>query len=599
MKKAASLLSVFLVLCMVVSILAFAEKAESSVTDGTYTATTKGLASDITVNVTVENGTIVAIDTEQNESAGVGDKAVQLLTERIIENQSLGIDGISGATITTFAFKNAVADALAQSGADINEWKQRGNGRESTDEEFTYDVVVVGSGVAGLTAATRAQLQGAKVAVIEKLSIPGGTTVLAFGAFIASPAEEDESTFAQRWSERNTQILNPVNMEKLDAMAQISNDVVLMYDEAGVDYSFMGTEFFSSASEAALEDMAEIQLADAGVAPKGGEQLIDSLVKNMTSKGVDIYYDTPATKLITDGNGNLNGVECETKYGVKTFHCKSVVLATGGYSRNKELCDELAPDTTNNFTAACVGDTGDGIVLARELGAQVSSYNEVLCGALCPDPYDMPVIGQPFDSHPYDALIVNSKGARVFKEDLSPHGQEDKLINEDGADYGWAVLDEAVAARFLNLDEYLSATENGSAYIVAYKASSIEELANLMGIDPAILTETVSHYNALCEAGEDTDFGKDPQYLHALEGNTFFAVKEYDCTRGNMGGLVTDEAGAVLNNEDQPINGLYAAGVVSTGDLLGDFYAGAEGIGTGVYMGYISGESAANYAVNG
>ncbi len=154
-------------------------------------------------------------------------------------------------------------------------------------------------------------------------------------------------------------------------------------------------------------------------------------------------------------------------------------------------------------------------------------------------------------------------------------------------------MDQEIAENFLNLDEYLDKTEKGSPFIKAYKEDSIEALAADMGVEEATLAATVTRYNELCEAGEDSDCGKDAEYLNALDVGPFYAVREYDMTRGNYGGIVTDYEGHVINNNDEIIPGLYAAGIISSGDTFGDYYPGGEALAVGVHMGYISGRNAA------
>lgn len=117
-----------------------------------------------------------------------------------------------------------------------------------------------------------------------------------------------------------------------------------------------------------------------------------------------------------------------------------------------------------------------------------------------------------------------------------------------------------------------------------------------MGVDAKALVATVDRYNELCEAGEDTDCGKDAQYLSALDDGTYYAVREYDMTRGNYGGIVTDTEGRVINTSDEAIPGLYAADIVSSGDSFGDYYPGSEALSVGIHMGYICGQNAAAYA---
>ena len=584
-------------------LLAFSLVASALAADapsGTYTGVGTGMDGEVRVAVTVEDGAITAIEIEsENETAGVGDEALVLLKDQILEAQSLRVDSVSGATISSAAMKLAVADALTQAGVDVAEWRSREVPVEIADEEFDYDVVVVGGGIAGLSAATNASLNGARVALVEKLGIIGGTSIFSSGIFLAAAVDDDaiKSWVTQYWIAQNLiQEVNQVDEGRVAAMMEVAPAAVQMFDEAGVRYSlYENVLFLPQASEKAVANSETIQLATADVTIKGGEQMINALEENLRKLGADIYLNTPATSLLTE-DGAVTDVVCETSTGVKTFHAKAVILATGGFGRNQELAQELAPNAVGNYTAAQIGDTGDGITMARAIGAQVSDFNESMSGVFAADPYDMPTIGQPNNSYPYEVLLVNDRAERPISETAGTHDQMIFFINDGYANGGWILMDQEIAGSFLNLEKYLSATEAGSPYIKVYCEESLEALAADMGVDADTLLATVARYNELCEAGEDTDCGKAAEYLSALDTGPFYAVREYDLTRGNYGGLVTDYDGRVISESGEAIPGLYAAGIVSSGDTFGDYYPGMEALGTGVFMGYISGANAADFA---
>ncbi len=568
-----------------------------SMTPGTYQASAQGMDGEIQIAVTVTDDKIENIEIlDDNETAGVGDKALQMISSKVVENQSLAVDSVSGATVSSGAIKMAIADALEQAGADVSEWKNREIEKNITDEEFNYDVVVVGAGFAGIQAAAKASSEGAKVALLEKLDIVGGTSIFSSGAFVAAFTEEEVPEKMQIWIDRNTQFENKIDLDKLSIAMGNSPEIISDFTGMGVNGKpFMETGWGVDASEKALKNASTIELADAEVHPKGGEYLLTTLMNYLEKTNVDVFTDTPATKLLSE-NGVVTGVECSTDHGTKTFHAKSVVLATGTYARNKELCQELDPGAEYNFTAACVGDTGDGIIMARELGADVYSYQHKMSGIFAPDPYDMPVVGQPWNSYPYDCLLINSKAERPVSETVGTHFQMEYFIEKDAPDYGWVVMDQGTADRFLNLDKYLEATKNGSSYLEAYKEDSLEKLAEDMKVDVNAFLDTVSHYNEMCKAGEDTDFHKDVKFLDPIDDGTYYAVKEYDMTRGEYGGIVTNDKAEVMTAENKPIEGLYAAGLISSGDLIGDFYPGMEALGVDAYMGFIAGKEAAIHA---
>ena len=570
--------------------------AAAALKDGKYTASAIGMDGEVKIDVTVEDNKVKAIAIEDNETAGVGDKALSMIADQVIANQSLAVDSISGATVSSAAMKSALEDALKQAGADVKEWRARSIPVEVKDEEFNYDVVVVGAGYAGIQAALKASIDGAKVALIEKLGVVGGTSIFSSGAFVAAFTKEEIPEKVQIWINRNTEFLNKIDRDKLNKAMENAPEIIALYAEMDINGKpYTGTGWGIDASEKAIKNASTVKLADVAVHAKGGEYLIDTLMKRLEKNGVDVFVNTPMTELITS-NGAVAGVVCQTKRGVKTFHAKTVVLATGPFARNPELAKELDPGSEHNFTAASKGDTGDGIVAARKLGAVMYPYQHKMSGIFAPDPYDMPVVGQPSNSYPFNSLLVTSKGERKVSETAGSHFQTEYFIEADAPDFGWVVMDQAVADRFLNLEKYLKATKDGSTYIEAYKEDTLEALAKDMKTDAKTFIATVERYNELCKAGRDDDFGKDIKYLDPIDEGPFYAVKEYDLTRGEFGGIVTNDKAQVVNSEGKPIKGLYAAGLISSGELIGDFYPGMEALGVCSYMGYIAGREAASEA---
>jgi succinate dehydrogenase/fumarate reductase flavoprotein subunit/uncharacterized protein with FMN-binding domain len=594
-KKIAVVLTVSLIS---LSLSGFTAHAAEAMPDGTYQGSANGLDGEISVEISVKDGEITDIAVlKDNETAGVGAKALGIIADDVVANQSLAVDSVSGATISSAGMKAAIADAITNAGGDASEWKSREVTVEAVDETFDYDVVVVGAGLTGLTAALTAEKNGAKVALLEKLGIVGGTSVFSSGNFLAASTDELKEAVAENWNKRNKiQEVNQVNMDKVTSLLDVSPEVIALYEDLGAEFTYDEETFTfcPTPSEKSLENCAEIEMADAPVKNKGCESLISSLESKLLEDGVDIYMNTRATKLIQDEEGSVTGVLAESKKGNKTFNAKSVILATGDYARNNDLNAEIAPETVGEYTATAIGNTGDGLTMALEVGAVLHDYQESLSGNFNADPYDMPVVGQPNNQFPYAIVLVDRDGLRKVSEAAGPHDQQVFFIHEDDLDYAWAIMDQEIADRFLNLDTYLEKTEGGNRFIAAYKADSIEGLAEQIGIEPDVLSETITHYNELCEAGEDTDFGKAADYLSPIDDGTYYAVKEYDMTRGNYGGILTSDEFEVIDSEGNAIPGLYAAGLISSGDYFGDYYPGREALSLDAHAGYIAGLAASS-----
>lgn len=570
----------------------------NDLSDGTFQGSATGIEGEILIEISVQDGVITDIAVlEDNETAGVGAKALGIIGEDVVMNQSLAVDSVAGATISSAAMKAAIADAITAAGGDAGEWKSREIAVEAVDETLEYDVVVVGAGLTGLTAALTAEKNGAKVALLEKLGIVGGTSVFSSGNFLAASTDDLKDDVAENWNKRNKiQEVNQVNMDKVTSLLDVSPEVIAMYEDLGAEFTYDEETFTfcPTPSEKSLENCAVIEMADAPVKNKGCESLINSLETRLLEDGVDIYMNTRATQLIQDEDGTVTGVIAESKNGTKTFIGKSIILATGDYARNNDINAEIAPETVGEYTATAIGNTGDGLTMALEAGAVLHAYQESLSGNFNADPYDMPVVGQPNNQFPFSIVLVDRDGLRKVSEAAGPHDQQVFFIHEDDLDYAWAIMDQEIADRFLNLDTYLEKTESGNPFIAAYKADSIEELAEQIGVDADVLNETITHYNELCEAGEDTDFGKAAEYLSAVDDGTYYAVKEYDMTRGNYGGILTSDSFEVIDADGNAILGLYAAGLISSGDYFGDYYPGREALSLDAHAGYIAGLAASS-----
>ena len=586
---------------IILSVISLASCKQATNELATYASTVTGMGGEITIEVTFNQDTIQDINIlSDNETAGVGDKALELMCNKVLTTQSISVDTVSGATISSTAFLSAVKETIKQ--ANLEEHFKNKTDSESTTSTYSienhdYDVVVVGSGIAGLCAGLKAQESGANVAIIEKLGIVGGTSIYSSGIFLVAEDSNEYETVVNTWLSRNKiQERNEVNKTLVSNMLSVGPDLMEMIKDANVTYEMKNdVYFYPDPSEKAIQNANQIHLASHETKQKGGELLISRLHEAFTSLGGTIYLDTPATSLIEE-NGEIKGVVSKTDTIEKVFNAKAVILATGDYAQNEEMTAEICNIASNNYTATAIGNTGDGITMTLEVGAILDDFQESMSGIFAPDPYDMPVVGQPYNSYPYESILVNSKGERKVSETAGTHDQMIYFVEDGTADYAWVIMDQEIANNFINLEEYLNRCASGDKVIQAYKEDSIEKLANDISIDPEVLQNTIDEYNKMCVNGKDTDFNKDAQYLSAIDDGTYYAIKEYNCTRGNYGGILTNKNGEVIKEDNSTIKGLYAAGIISSGAYFGDYYPGCEALSLGAHMGYITGLNAANYS---
>lgn len=572
---------------------------------GTYTGVAEGMGGEIHVEVVFSENRIESIEViEDNETSGIGEQVFAQMPEQLLEYQSLDVDIISGATVSSVGLRLAIEDAIQQAEGDVEALRAVPMLAHHEDAEYEYDVVIAGGGLAGLTAALKAAKEGATVALIEKTGIIGGTAIYASGNIIGADEEQYVQPMFEAWLERSAiQEVNPVNQELVQALVEVSPEVMELMYEAGVEFNEEIDEednfqtFRAKPNEKSIKNTESIYIPSKDANKKGGAQWMEKLHQACIEAGVDIYINTPATELIVSDEGVVTGVISNTeKYGNKVFNSGAVVLATGDYARNEEMTAELAPQAIGEYSATAVGNTGEGITMALEAGAVLTDYQESMSGVFNANPYDMPMIGDPTNGYPFEALLLNNDGVRVYKEDGGSHPQKYNFVDPDELNGAWCIMDAEIGEKFHRLEEYVEATANGDQVIRVYKAESIEELAEQMGLATDQVQAEVDRYNELVEQGEDTDFGKAAEFLSAIDDGTYYAAYLYDATRGNYGGIVTNVNAEVVDENGDPIEGLYASGTISSGEYFGDYYPGRQALGIASHMGYVSGEKAAEFA---
>jgi len=594
---------------------------EKVLTPGTYTGTGHGHHSDITVEVTFSSDTIDEITvTECGDNMHIADAAIERIPTAIIENQSIAVDTVTGATFTSRAILTAVEDAIVQADGDPKAFRTAVPDVERGIEQFEeeYDVVVVGSGLAGVTAALAAQQQGASVLILEKLPYYGGISQTSAGAFkFPTVVDEDgESQYYKYLTQKNVGLMQEdeskhngyPNEEAVRVLMEQAEPTAQWYDENGVGIMRVDSMLDDMNGR---YDMGVYMFYD-GVhfEPENCAAAIETIVNRFIDNGGKLYLETPAVELIEE-DGAVVGVKAEGPDGDYTIHAKAVVLACGGFGSSPEMLAELAPAYAGETVGATgIGNTGDGIRMAMAVGADVYDDAFLMGGSGHTFIMDADMV-QPFaDAEtPKASLYVNPSGQRVNSEDPISYTSAITYVNPDAPDYYWAIMNEEVVHTPYYSDAYAmdedhalgeyyelveAALEEGNPNV--YTADTLEELAKKINIIPTTLMYTMSHYNKLCEQGEDTDLGKSANYLIPMYDGPWYAIKADMEFFGTVGGVVSDETGAVLKEDGTAIPGLYAAGETSNHKVLNMSYSGGVSVAENVVFGKVAGESAAAYA---
>jgi flavocytochrome c len=559
---------------------------------GTYTATAKGANGDVTVEVVLSKTKIESVKViEHSETPGVSDGAIEKIPQEIVDTQGLGVETVSGATYTSKAIIEAVTLALKQAGADIDALKQIKQKTATNDDiETEYDVIVIGGGGAGLTAAVSAAENGAKVVVLEKTSAVGGNTALS-GGEMAAPGNwlQKEQGIEDSADLLYEDMLKGGDNENDPSLVRVIADNALdgatwLRDDVGVEWEDYMLFFGGHSVERSL-------------VPKGatGSEIVKKLEAKCKELGVTILTNTKATALIANGDDKdrINAVEAERNNEKIVFTAKhGVVLATGGFGSNIEMRKKYNPEMDESILSTTAPSiTGDGIVMAEKIGAQLVDMQYIQTYPTCdPETGRLLYVGDVrLDGR---AILVNKEGKR-FVEELDRRDVISKAITETSDGYGYLFWDQAAmdasGVDKTHKEEYEGLLNRG----ILVKADTIEEAAKHFGIDAETLKQTVEKYNEYCKNGKDLEFNKRGELIPFTTA-PYYIMKCIPAVHHTMGGVKINTEAQVLDTNGNPIKGLYAAGEV-TGDIHGTNRLGSCAIADIVVFGRIAGENAAKF----
>ena len=610
-----------LLLCAVM----LSQPAFAAVTEGTFTATKPGVHGDITVETTFENGAIASVVvTEQDETPEIGGAAIEEIPAAIVENNAYNVDAITGATVTSDAIKEAVADAIGQAGGALSEFELSA-GSEDVEEGETVslscDTVVVGGGASGMTAALASQQGGAHTILVEKAANVGGVSIIAGGPMGIDSKDQEEAGVAgtftiqdvwRAWMDYNCWMCDGTLFYNLFAD---SGRTIDWLEENGMEFNFMGNE------QAAHADGFPTYHIYADQENKLGAYLV--LLDRFKELGGEVYLETAAYELKAE-NDTITGVLCRQKDGtILDISCNAVCLCTGGFAANQEMVDGEVGFHLETFTTGT--QTGDGATMSQAIGAGkgktiqqlhgVTSFSGIQTGSGKDD--IAKAIYLP------NSVWVNTRGSRFCPEDLN----YDTALSSNSAftqgEYYFAVISQEMAenleangAIYYNVDTdvryeptvplfsvdegwtgFVAALEDGCEKGIVFKGDNARDLAEQMGVDPDMLALTISQYNDSCEAGIDTAMGKDPKYLTSLGDGGYYAVKARPMSLGAIGGVLVNSQLQVIKEDGTVIKGLFSAGN-DIAEFYNNSYPLIEGVSLGSAFngGRIIGEQAAALA---
>ncbi len=564
--------------CMAMTMSAYA----AAYTPGTYDATATGRNGDVVLHVTFDENGITEITADHEETPGIGVEAIDQLIAATVETQIIP-DTVASATISSNAYIEALKDAIAQAGGDASSFEASESTTEgtSTAENVEYnteaDLIVVGGGAAGMTAAVTASEQGLSVILLEKSGMLGGNTLAAANGVNAADAEvqlADEAYANAGASVEGLEELQEQNENArenlVEAFAENSGEVINWLSD-------MGVEFKVEISEDDRNAVQNYYMLQATAEGSTGITMTKAVQKAMEQTDVDYYLNVQATELVQDENGVVTGVKATDAQGNElTFSSSAVLLATGGFGKNQELLGEVSSALANATTDEIAPTTGDGLIMAQAIGAKTVDLDQIQTFPVVVEGYGMVTPNKLPGGFGVNAVIVNENAERFTAEAFEI---PDAILSQpDGAAY--------MIFREDQIGEDLQKMVD-AGYVVS--GATAEELGEALGLDGIALQATVDAYNEDIADGTDDAFGKEGAM--ALEG-TLYGFKYGVGAHYFMGGLLINENTQVLDENEQPIAGLYAAGEV-TGGFHGTQRIDGSGIGDSFVFGRIAGNEIA------
>ena len=619
---------------------AAAEEKAASAAEGTVTETGigQGIDGDVVVQVTADAEKIYSVEVlEQNETPGIGSVAVEQLPDAIVAANTYDVDGVSGATVTSTAIRDAVKMALESAGFDPAAYA--GGAAEAaapaeeaavTEEKaYDVDVVVVGAGGAGMTAAITASDEGKTVLVLESQGMVGGNSVRSTGGMNAGTTEwQQANEFGESAGVENTlkKVANYPDNERIQELGEIVAEQWAAYQENPEGY-FDSVELFqldtliggggmndpalvkklveNSESAIAWLDQLDPEIVLHNVAQFGGASVkrihrpvdadgkvlsvgayvVPLLQENLAKRGIEVLLNTTATEILMN-NGSAVGVVAETADGAKiTVNAKSVVIASGGFGANNDMIASIRPELDGFITTNAPGIQGQGIQMAQAVGADTVDLEQI---QLHPTVHvqDTSAVLITEGLRGDGAILVNQEGERFFDE-VSTRDKVSAAEFEQTGGYAWLIVDSRMSDASNVIQGYINKgyAETGETY---------ETLAEAIGAPADAFAATMEKWNACVEAKEDADFGR-VSFANPLDQAPYYAIKVQPGVHHTMGGIKINDAAQVINTEGNVIDGLFAAGEV-TGGVHGNNRLGGNAVADFTIFGRIAGSSAAAHA---
>ena len=611
---------------VIIVIMVITQQNRGSSVMGTGTADGFGGPGAITVTVMLKDGKIADVKAEgPKETPGIGSVAVEKMPGEMVAGNTINVDGVTGATVSSTGILKAAESALKAAGVNPDDFKGASSAKVE-DKTYDTDIVIVGAGGAGMIAAITAADAGKKVVLIEKQAMTGGNSVRASGGMNAANTPEQNSnkfteeagvektlkTAAEKWSNHPviTELAGKVKTEwdayKAKPEGYFDRSELMQLDTMigghGInDPTLVKTLADNTADAIAWLKTVNIDLISVGAAgaasvkrihrPLNEQKKVVSVGGYMiprleaackSRKNITMLMETTAKSIMTDKDGKVSGIEAESKGAKITVNAKAVILATGGFGANLKMVARLNPALEGFMTTNAPGIDGDGIVMAQELGAATVDMKQIqIHPTVQYDSSNLITEGLRGDG----AILVNTNGKRFIDEVLARDVVSKAEIEQPNS-FAYLIIDQKMVDESLLIQGYIA-----KGY--SFKGDTYEALAKEIKIPADEFVKTMNAWNSYVVNRKDPDFGR-TSFINPLDKAPFYAIKVTPGIHHTMGGLKIDGRTRVLKGNGEVIPGLFAAGEV-TGGVHGGNRLGGTAVSDFVVYGRIAGQGAAKY----
>ena len=559
----------------------------------TVEGTGVGKHGDITVAVTFDAGKIQDIKIVKNaENPILAKKVFTDLKDQVVALSSTDVDLISGATFSAKGFIDAVNDAAKKAGVTLAKADKKALKKAARELPKTsnYDVVVIGAGGAGFSAAITARNAGANVVLLEKMPAVGGNSLISgaemnvarnwvqpkLGINDDSPELHAQDTFKGGDGKGDMKVINVMTHEALDAAKWCR-------DYLGVRFEDDNLFFFGGHSR------------KRALIPVGhtGTEFIAKFQAKADELGIPVITNMKAEELIKDKDGRVVGVKATMDGSEYTFNAKGgVVLATGGFGANPEMVKKYNPKIDERFkTTDAPGTTGEALYMAERAGAQLVNMGYIQTYPIC-DPISG-AIELIADARFDGAIMLNQEGKRFVEELQRRDVLSEAILNQTGR-YCWVLWNDKIGSISntvkAHANEYEAFTKQG----VMATCDDLKCIADFTKIPFDQLQKTVKRVSDMAGKGNDKDFNHRAGLMDMQQGK-YYVIKAVPSTHHTMGGVRINEKAEALTAEGKVIPGLWAAGEV-TGVTHGTNRLGGNAYTDIIVFGRIAGEAAAKAA---